>query len=160
MPVVVQQAPHPSINQATKHVETSQTQYTDQVVAVPIMIQRQVPQLQTVPKTGEAPQTQFIGNFLDVPVISQINQVTKHADIPQKQYIDNAAAVLVVIQRLVPRTQTVSKTEIPTAQFIGRAMDVSKMSLGSVFLRGLVNKSLTAPVPTLSLRFQERSSRW
>ena len=105
--------------------DSADTQYTDKVVAVLFAIQRQVPESQTVLKTGEAPLAQFIGNVVDVPLISQINQVTKHADIPQKQYIDNAAAVPVVTQRQVPRIQTVSKTvKVPPAQFIGRAVDV------------------------------------
>ena len=70
------------------------------------MTQRQVPQVQTVPNPS-------------------INQVTKHADIPQKQYIDIAAAVPIVIQRQVPRIQTVSKTvKVPPAQFVGTVVNV------------------------------------
>ena len=82
----------------TGSVEIPQTQYTDKVVAELIATQRQIPQSQTVRKTVEAPLAQFIGHSADVPLISQINQVTKHADISQTQYINHAAAVPVVIQ--------------------------------------------------------------
>ena len=62
------------------------------------MIQRQVPQLQTVPKTGKAPQAQLI------------NQVTTHAAISQTQYCYKVIAVPIVIQRQVPQLQTVPET--------------------------------------------------
>ena len=121
VPALIQrQVPLPSLTQLTKHDEIPQTQYTNKVVAVLIAIQRQVPQSQLVRKTGEAPLAQFIGNSSDVPLISQINQVTKHAEISQiyyistqTQYINHAAAVLVVIQRQVSQIQLVLKTESP-----------------------------------------------
>ena len=88
VPTVIQrQVPLPSLTQMSKHDEILQTQYTDKVVAVLIAIQRQVPQSPIVQKTGEAPLAQFIGNSADVPLISQINQVTKHAEISQIYYI-------------------------------------------------------------------------
>ena len=91
-----------------------------------IAIQRQVPQSPTVRKTGEAQLAQFNGNSADVLLISQINQVTKHAEISQiyyiltqTQYINHAAAVLVVIQRPVPQIQMVLKTvKVPPAPLI------------------------------------------
>ena len=116
--MIQRHVPRPSLNQATKHVEISQTQYIDKVAAVPTVTQRQVP-------------------------------ATKHAEISQTQYINKFVAVLIVIQRQGPQFQTVLKTvEAPPWQFIGRAMDASKMSLRSVFLGRLVNRSTT-----LSLRF-------
>ena len=74
------------------------------------MNRRQVPQVQTVPQTGKAPQAQFL-----------INQVTKHAEIPQRQYCDKViAAMPVVIQRQVPRTQTCLKTVESPASAVHR----------------------------------------
>ena len=106
MPVIRQ------ISQVTKHVKISQIQKID----VPVVMQRQVPQFQAVLKTGEARLAQFIGK-VDMPVIRQISQVTKHVKIPQIQKID----VPVVMQRQVPQFQAVLKTgEARLAQFIGK----------------------------------------
>ena len=88
---------------------------------MPIMIQRLVPQLQTVPKTGEVPQTQLIDRFVP-PAISQ---VTKHVEIPLIKYIIKVIAVPIVIQRQVPQFPTVAKAvEAPKMQFIGNFVDV------------------------------------
>ena len=98
------------INQVTKHAEFPQTQIIDKVVVdTPVVMQRQVPQIQSVSKTVEMP----------------INQVTKHAEFPQTQYIDKVVVDLpVVMQRQVPRIRTVLKTvEDPPTQFVGRVME-------------------------------------
>ena len=97
----------PSINQVTKHAVFPPILYIDKIIAAHAccVMQRLVPPLQTVPKTGEESQTQFIGNFVDVPVISQI-QVTKHVEISQKHFIDKVVAVPMMMQRLVPQLQT------------------------------------------------------
>ena len=111
----------------TKHVVFPQIQYIDKVIAVvPVVIQRQIPQSQTVLKTGKAPLAQFTGSVVDVPVISQINQVTKHAVFPQIQYIGKViAAVPVVIQRQVPHIQTSWKfVKVPPAKSVGVVVDV------------------------------------
>ena len=55
--------------QVTKHAEIPQTYYVDHVVDMPVVMQRQVPQVQSVPSPS-------------------INQVTKGAEIPQTRYID------------------------------------------------------------------------
>ena len=60
VPVVMQrQVLLPSLNQVTKHVEFPQTQYTGKVVAVPVVIQRQVPQTHGVLKTVQVSTAQF-----------------------------------------------------------------------------------------------------
>ena len=88
------------------------------VIAVPVMIQRQAPQLQTVPKTGKPPQAQFL-----------INQVTTHAEISQTQYCDMVIAVPVMIQRQVPQLQTVPKTgKAPQAQLINQVTTHAEFS--------------------------------
>ena len=58
---------------------------------------RQVPQLQTLAKTVEVPPVPFVGRVLEVPVILQSNQATKHVEILQKQYIDKVAVMPVVM---------------------------------------------------------------
>ena len=57
------------INQVTKHVEIHPIQYINKLVAVPIVIQRQVPQVQTVPETAAVPTAQSVGRVVNVPVI-------------------------------------------------------------------------------------------
>ena len=54
------------VDQVTKHVETPQTQFFDQGVGVPIVIQRQAPQIQTVLKTVKAWPVLFL------PVVMQL----------------------------------------------------------------------------------------
>ena len=75
----------------------------------------------------------------DVPLISQINQVTKHAEISQTQYINHAAAVPVVIQRQAPQIQMVSKTvKVPLAPLIAFRQWTSQFPL---FRRKLMRRS-------------------
>ena len=62
----------PAISQVTKHVELQLIQYINKFVAVLIVIQRQVPQVQTVPETAAVPTAQSVGRVVDVPVIMQI----------------------------------------------------------------------------------------
>ena len=51
--------------------------------------------------------------------------MTKHAEIPQTLYIDKVVDMLVVMQRQVPRIQTLSKTvEVPPAHFVGTVVGV------------------------------------
>ena len=73
----------PSINQVTKHAEIPQIPYIDKVVDMPVVMQCQVPRIQTVLKIMEVP----------------INQATKHAEFPQTLYIDKVVELPVVLQR-------------------------------------------------------------
>ena len=100
--------------------EIPQTQNVDEVVDVRVVMQRQVPQVQTVPNTVEVPPVPFVGRVVDVPVIV----VTKHVEIPQTYYIDHVVDVSVVVLQQVPQVQTVAKTvEAPLRQFVGRVVD-------------------------------------
>ena len=75
---------------------------------------RQVPQFQIVPEAMDVPQVQFIGTQ-SVPVITSVNQVTKHADIPQTQIDKVGVDMLVVMQRKVPQIQFMLKTgDVPS----------------------------------------------
>ena len=64
-----------SINEATKHA---------------VVMQRQVPHIQTSRKTVEVLPAQFVGTVADVPLIRMINHVTRHAEFPPYQHIDEA----------------------------------------------------------------------
>lgn len=101
------------VRQVTKHADIPQCLYIGKVADVPVVVQRQVPQVPTVRKTGRVPQVQF--KVIAVPiviqrqvphvqtlVISQINQVTKHVAIPQTSYI-KGPVMPVVNQRQAPR---------------------------------------------------------
>ena len=100
----------PFINQVTKHV----------VTPPPVVMQRQVPQVQTALKTVEAPPAQFVGRVVDVSVTMQARQVTKEVEIPQTSYlIDHVVGVPVVMLRQVLQVQTVLNT-----QFVGRVVEV------------------------------------
>ena len=65
---------------ATGHV-------AEQVVDVPVVLQRQVLMIQNVQKIVEVPQVQYIGNIVDVPVATQrqvptIQTVQKTVEVP------------------------------------------------------------------------------
>ena len=79
MTPVPQSTNGPFINQVTKHAEIPQTQNVDKVVDMPVVTQRQVPQIQTALKTVEAPPAQFVGRVVEAPEIV----VRKHVEIPQ-----------------------------------------------------------------------------
>ena len=57
------------ISWVTKHVEGQLSQFTDKVVDIPVVVQRQIPiAVQTVQKTIESSQLQDIDEVVDVPV--------------------------------------------------------------------------------------------
>ena len=122
----IQTANKPSINQGTKHAVLSQIQYIDKVIVdMRVVMQRQVPYIQTSWKIVEVPPAKFVGTVVDVPVIMQIDQVTKRVQIRQTKYIDRVAAMLVVMQQQAPQAQTSAKiAEVPPAKFAGTAVDV------------------------------------
>ena len=113
-----------SINQVTKHAEMPQTVHIDKGVDVPVVKQRQVPQIQTPRMTVEVPTVQFTDRVMNVPVIMQITLVTKPVKIPQIQHTSKVVDVPVVKQRQVPQIQTPRMTvEVPTVQFTDRVME-------------------------------------
>ena len=71
------------------------------------------------------PPAKFAGTVVDVPVIMQIDQVTKRVEILQTKYIDRVAAMLVVTQEQAAQAQTSAKiVEVPPAKFAETAVDV------------------------------------
>ena len=57
----------PSINQVTKCAEFPQTQYIDKFVEMLVVMQRKVPQIQTVLKTVEIPPAKIVDRVVDAP---------------------------------------------------------------------------------------------
>ena len=77
------------INRVTKHVEGQLSQFTDKVVDIPVVVQRQIPiAVQTVQKTIEISQWQDIDEVVDVPVglveqVPLVRVVAETAEISQ-----------------------------------------------------------------------------
>ena len=93
--------------------------FPDQVVDVPVVVQRQVPSIEMVQKTVEVPQTQSIvkelrskfevGHTSEVP--RPIRSVQKTVEVPRVQYIDKVADIPVDMQRQVSTTQAAQDIE-------------------------------------------------
>ena len=61
-----------TINQLTKHIDVPQVQFLDKADDMPVVVQRQIPMVQTVQKTMEIPQLQYCDEVIDVPVVSVV----------------------------------------------------------------------------------------
>ena len=131
----------PATSQATKNVEIQLTQYIYKFVDVPIVIQRQVPQVQTVPETAAVPTAHFVDRMLNVPVILQITQLP------------------VVIQRQVPRTQTSLKTvKVLSVPSISRFANVPVIIQITTWPEAMFNKA-TKHVETPQIYFCDQGFR-
>ena len=77
------------INRVTKHVEVQLSQFTDKVVDIPVVVQRQVPiVIRTVQKTTDIPQLPCIDKVMNVPVglveqVPLVRVVAETAEISQ-----------------------------------------------------------------------------
>ena len=99
-----------SLNQVTKYAELLLTQYIDKVAKVPIVMQQQVPQFQTVLKTVEAPLAQFIGKVEHAcdqaeEIIHQKRipeRVGQFDDVPVPQILNEIVEVVKAVKN-VPR---------------------------------------------------------
>ena len=60
------------INQVTKHVEVPLSQFTDKVVDIPVVAQRQISTVHDKFKTAEIPQLQIPDDVIDVPAVSVV----------------------------------------------------------------------------------------
>ena len=74
-------------------LETAPVCQLTQAVDVPVVVQRQVPSIETVQKTVEVPQTQHIDKVADVPVARprqtlSVQRVQNSVEVPQIQFID------------------------------------------------------------------------
>ena len=105
------------INRVTKHVEVQLSQFTDKIVDIPVVVQRQIPiVIRTVQKTIEISQLQDIDEVVDVPVglvaqVPLVRVVAETAEIPLVQFLDKVDDIPVVVPRqILPMAQTVQKT--------------------------------------------------
>ena len=114
----------------------------------PVVVQRQVPAIQKVQKTGEVPQVQYIDRIMDLPVVKRhleptIQTEQKTAEVRDAQNLDQvidmhvetqqqlstlligtAVDVPVMAHRQVHSIQRVQKTvEVPQIQFIDKFVD-------------------------------------
>ena len=124
----------PAVSFAEETVETPKTQtqekvqLTDKAVDMPVVMQRQVPDVRKVLKTVEAPQARSTDKVVDVPVHMQrqvpaVQAVRKTVEDPQTQFIDGVVDTPVVQQRQVPTVQMVQKTmENPMVQMAQKTM--------------------------------------
>ena len=84
---------------------------------------------ETMQKTVDVPQIQFIDRAVDVPVFMQrqvpiVQKVQKIEEVPQAQSTDNVMDVPMDMQREVPAVQVVQKTvKAPQTQSIDRVVD-------------------------------------
>merc|ERR1719284_1005822 len=89
--------------------------------------------VQTVQKTVEVPQLQFIDKVVDIPVVAQrqipmVQTVQKTIEIPQLQYVDKVVDVPVVQVVQVPQVQVVEKTvEIPQLQIVEKIVEIPEI---------------------------------
>ena len=79
----------------------------EEVVNVPVVLQRQKPVIQKVQKTVEVSQVQYVDKIVDVPVLAQrqvpvIQTVQKTVEVQRVQLLDRVVDVSVVLQRQVP----------------------------------------------------------
>ena len=101
---------------ATPVSENPPVRFTDRVVDIPVMAQRQVPSAPRVQKIVEMPKVQFSDGHVDMPVVAQrqvpmIPNVQKTVEVPQIQYIDKIvdAPVVARSEDVSVGTQTVSR---------------------------------------------------
>ena len=123
----MQQQIRPVTQTVQKTTEISQLQFPDQVVDVPVMVQRQVPNIETVQKTVEVPQTQSIvkelrskfevGHTNKAHARNQsdknraIRNAHKTVEVPRVQYIDKVADIPLDMQRQMSTTQAAQDIE-------------------------------------------------
>ena len=96
--------------------ENPLVRFTDRVVDVPVVAQRQVPSAPRVQKIVETPKVQISDGHVDMPVVAQrqvpmIPDVQKVVEVPQIQYIDKIvdAPVVARSEDVSVGTQTVSR---------------------------------------------------
>ena len=101
---------------ATPVSENPPVRFTDRVVDIPVMAQRNVPSAPRVQKIVEMSKVQFSDGHVDMPVLAQrqvpmIPNVQKTVEVPQIQYVDKIvdAPVVAWTEDVSVGTQTVSR---------------------------------------------------
>ena len=99
------------INQETKRIEIPPLQFMDKAIDIPVVAQRQVPQVHVVKKTVEDPQFEIVEKTVENPeTVPQMQVVEKTTGIPQLQVADKMVDVPAVFVVLVTQVQVVGKT--------------------------------------------------
>ena len=95
------------INHVTEHIRNPQIPYMEKVDEMPVVVQRQIPMVQTVQKTNEIPQLWCIDEVVGNPVVqvSRVQVMEKTVEIPQLQTVEKIAET--------PQTQTIQCTQAP-----------------------------------------------
>ena len=124
---------HVAYAEATKITEKS----IDEVVDMPVVLQRQEQMIQKMRKTVEDPQVRCIDKISDASVVTQrgvptVQTVQKTAEAPQIQLLDRCEDVPVVLQRHVPVSQeqilerVVEETGVPVPRMTEEIIQVPK----------------------------------
>lgn len=101
-----------------------------EVVDMPVVLQRQVARIQRAQNTVEVPQVQYIGKTVHVPVVKQcqiptIQAVRETVEVPHGQFLDPAVDVPVVMQRQAPqeriRERIANETDVPVPRVMGKS---------------------------------------
>ena len=93
-------------------VEVPQVQYTDKIVDVPVVAQRQVSTFQTVQRTGEVPHVQFLDRAADVSVIQR--QVPIHERLVEETIdapVPHATEKIIELVKHTPQERMQNGTE-------------------------------------------------
>ena len=113
----------------TVEAEVPLSQFTDKVVEIPVVAQRQISTVQTVQNSIEISQLQYCDEVIDVPVVlvvqaPQSQVVAETAGIPQLQITDQVTDVPVVLVVPVPQVRVVKKTvEDPQFQIVEKTVE-------------------------------------
>ena len=108
------------INQDTKRIEIPPMQFMDKTIDIPVVAQKQVPQVHVVKKTVEDPQFENVQKTVENPpeTVSQMQVVEKTTDIPQFRVADKVVDVPVVLFVQASLVQVMVKTvRIPQFRF-------------------------------------------
>ena len=137
-----------AITLAEKIIEMPVTQFTDKVVDIPVLSQRQIFMVQPVQKTIEIPQLQYCDEVIVVPVVSVVQVprvwvVEKTVEIPQPQIIEKIDET--------PEIQTAQEHSAVLAQLAPRLSGIMmKVDAGAgenpfVKVKGLITRLIDKP---------------
>ena len=139
----------------TKHsskLEAAVARFVDLMKEVPVVmqqqmpVQRQVPRVQTVPKTVETPQLQCVDQVVDDPVVQipRVQVLEKTAEIPQLQTVEKIGEI--------PQNRTIQGTQAPESLAITPVCQVRQTG----HVEELVEVSKVLSPDTVQQRFGRR----
>ena len=144
------------INQETKRIEIPPLQFMDKAIDIPVVAQRQVPQVHVVKKTVEDPQFEIVEKAVEnTETVPQMQVVEKTTEIPKFQVADKVVDVPVVLVVQAPLVQVMAKTvQISQLPFIEKISVIPEIrtvpgtetseSLNTAFLRRVTQAEIGA----------------